>query len=942
MAKVRHLMYSLSLLLLLTGTAFVKICAQEGAGVAMHEYGKRIGQTMTADHALGFAVAAEQCEDVATLPTGNTWTLLDLGTANGLGSLPLVRECVERVRRASGSERPIAVVFEDAPWNDFSALLALDPREAFGQGVHPYVSSVGFFRPTTAPGSVHMAFSSAAMHYLSGPPPMSIVEGGLHHTDASAHEMAAFTRQAAEDWQTILIARATELAPGGRLVILNFGVDESGFYLGNTDYGASIYTELSACLREMVADGALTRKEFESATSPEYYRTLAEHVAPFDDTDGPVRRAGLSLMSAKMQHTRCVLRQRFAQGEFESADEYGEVFAKAVSAFTRGKVMRAFADGTRGKDEREALGDETFRRFARTVAARPLAFGIDNVMALLVIGKKAAPPPPANSSIKSMRLYHGVERIYNNPGVGREGALTVEQLAPFDQLHYHGTSAVDEGIAAAKITSASRVMEAGAGYGGPARHIANATGAHVTAVELQPDLNAVAAALTERCELSGRVAHVNANLLEMEMAPASFDAVVSWLAWCHIADKERLLAQLAPMLKPGGMLVAEDLYARSAFSAHEEKVAATQVYAPNLPTREQYVALLYAAGFDEVTFEEMTGDWRELTGKRSMAYLAELDSHAALHGEPTVTSLSLFYSSVAQLFAAGTLGGARIVARKAPIKSMGLYSGVERIYNNPSVGRGGALTVEVLAPFDQLHYHGTDAVDLAVTAARIGASSKVMEAGSGYGGPARHIANATGAHVTAVELQPDMNEVARDLTARCGLADRVQHVNGDLLQIALEASSFDAVVSWLAWYHIADKATLLRQVWRALKPGGRIYVEDLFKLSDFDEHEEEMLTKDLFGIDLPTAEEYKKALLDAGFEEVELEDVTENWTALTVARSAKYSAERDTHVAVHGEAAVAGLTRFYSSVASLFASGKLGGARITATKLRSSGARDEL
>ena len=42
----------------------------------------------------------------------------------------------------------------------------------------------------------------------------------------------------------------------------------------------------------MAGDGALTSGEFEAATSPEYYRTMREHLQPFEDASGAVRRAG--------------------------------------------------------------------------------------------------------------------------------------------------------------------------------------------------------------------------------------------------------------------------------------------------------------------------------------------------------------------------------------------------------------------------------------------------------------------------------------------------------------------------------------------------------------------------------------------------------------------------------------------------------------------------
>ena len=155
------------------------------------------------------------------------------------------------------------------------------------------------------------------------------------------------------------------------------------------------------------------------------------------------------------------------------------------------------------------------------------------------------------------------------------------------------------------------------------------------------------------------------------------------------------------------------------------------------------------------------------------------------------------------------------------IKSMKLYSHLERI-SNELVAAGldpeGPLTVADLSAFDNLHYHGTDAVERAIVELGLSADSKVAEVGSGLGGPARYMAERSGCHVTALELQPDLNDLAQDLTRRCGLSDRVTHLCGDVLDGPLETGAFDAVVSWLALYHIADRQTLFPQIAAALKP----------------------------------------------------------------------------------------------------------------------------
>ncbi len=63
-----------------------------------------------------------------------------------------------------------------------------------------------------------------------------------------------------------------------------------------------------------------------------------------------------------------------------------------------------------------------------------------------------------SADIKSMKLYHHVDRVVNELrelGKDETGPLLVDELTAFDQLHYHGTEAVDEAIRAANIAEGS-------------------------------------------------------------------------------------------------------------------------------------------------------------------------------------------------------------------------------------------------------------------------------------------------------------------------------------------------------------------------------------------------------------------------------------------------------------------------------------------------------
>ena len=269
------------------------------------------------------------------------------------------------------------------------------------------------------------------------------------------------------------------------------------------------------------------------------------------------------------------------------------------------------------------------------------------------------------------------------------------------------------------------------------------------------------------------------------------------------------------------------------------------------------------------------------------------------------------------------------------IKSMKLYEGVERIYNDLAhvgIGADDPLTVDDLTPFDQYHYFGTDAVDAAIEALGVDATSQVLDVGAGLGGPARYMAQRTGCHVTAIELQADVDGVARSLTGRCGLADRVAHRCGDVLTTTLPADTHDALVSWLAIYHIVDHRALFAKAIATLKPGGRLYVEDLFRHGDFDADEQRAITEKIYGQTLHLRDDYVGVLRQAGFTDIGFEDMTESWRDFTLARCNAYHTNRAANTAIHGEATVAALTDFYDTVVMLFGGGKLGGATLTATR----------
>lgn len=96
---------------------------------------------------------------------------------------------------------------------------------------------------------------------------------------------------------------------------------------------------------------------------------------------------------------------------------------------------------------------------------------------------------------------------------------------------------------------------------------------------------------------------------------------------------------------------------------------------------------------------------------------------------------------------------------------------------------------------------------------------RILELGCGAAAGARWLAT-QGAQVVALDLSAGMLRHARAAGARTGVP--VPLVQGDALALPFPARTFDAVcTAFGAIPFVADSATVMREVYRVLRPGGR-------------------------------------------------------------------------------------------------------------------------
>jgi SAM-dependent methyltransferase len=136
-----------------------------------------------------------------------------------------------------------------------------------------------------------------------------------------------------------------------------------------------------------------------------------------------------------------------------------------------------------------------------------------------------------------------------------------------------------------------------------------------------------------------------------------------------------------------------------------------------------------------------------------------------------------------------------------------------------------ALTPEHLKAVDEFHIGGAEATVSLLDQTLIGAGTRVIDIGSGIGGPARLMAGQYGAAVTGIDLTPDLVATATRLTALVGLD--VGYVTGSATDLPFGAGSFDLATLFHVGMNIADKPRLCSEAARVLRPGGQFAIYDV-------------------------------------------------------------------------------------------------------------------
>jgi ubiquinone/menaquinone biosynthesis C-methylase UbiE/uncharacterized protein (DUF1330 family) len=134
-----------------------------------------------------------------------------------------------------------------------------------------------------------------------------------------------------------------------------------------------------------------------------------------------------------------------------------------------------------------------------------------------------------------------------------------------------------------------------------------------------------------------------------------------------------------------------------------------------------------------------------------------------------------------------------------------------------------------LSPVDEFHTGGREATKEIAAQLKFQPNIRILDVGSGIGGPSRFFAENYGCHITGIDLTPEYVRTAESLARRVGLEGRVNYRQASALNMPFESESFDGAYMMHVGMNIEDKPKLFAEVRRVLKPGALLAVYDVMR-----------------------------------------------------------------------------------------------------------------
>ena len=196
--------------------------------------------------------------------------------------------------------------------------------------------------------------------------------------------------------------------------------------------------------------------------------------------------------------------------------------------------------------------------------------------------------------------------------------------------------------------------------------------------------------------------------------------------------------------------------------------------------------------------------------------------------------------------------------------------------------------------------------------------SFVLELGCGSGGYGLHLAEQVGCRLVGLDANGPGIRNATQLASAKGLVSRASFEQCDASKtLPFENETFDAAFSNDVLCHLPGRAEVLSEIYRVLKPGGRMLFSDALVVGGMVTHEE-IATRSSIGFYVYSPPGENERLMErAGFRQIRVTDTTQNAARIAQRWHEAREKKKDKLVAIEGDRNFEGLQRFLSCVGRL-------------------------
>ena len=197
-------------------------------------------------------------------------------------------------------------------------------------------------------------------------------------------------------------------------------------------------------------------------------------------------------------------------------------------------------------------------------------------------------------------------------------------------------------------------------------------------------------------------------------------------------------------------------------------------------------------------------------------------------------------------------------------------------------------------------------------------ASFVLEVGCGSGGYALLLAERVGCRLVGLDINAPGVRNANQLALARGLASQVRFEQCDASRnLPFDNNTFDAVFSNDVLCHLPGRPEVLGQMFRILKPGGRMLFSDALIVGGMLSHEE-IATRSSIGFYVYSPPGENERLIErAGFRQIRVTDTTESAARVAKRWNDAREKRKEELLAVEGNINFEGLQRFLSCVHTL-------------------------